>query len=373
MYNNQQSGTYRRVGNPLPDSAVKSEDGLLGRAGPLKSDKTAMLKSNTPWKVVAFFFMGLSFLLAMRLSYTLGQESGYIKTSVPGVPGVPHVPGAPGSNVAADPPIPLTPATIPNPLDELRQFAIKPAQVDVEQIKSLPAARRIIVSKKLRIMYCPIPKAANSNWKLLIRKYEGFEDYADLSIANDRAASGFTFLEDLSAAEISGMLNDPDVLKFTFARDPYARTLSCYLNKFGNKDKSGEEYRIYMAQLYGWAWVKQHDIENEERPSFQQFVDQISTQDFAEMNEHWAPQTYLCGVGLFPYDFVGKLEDIATHAPKVIKWMANGRESHFPTQEEIKFSSMGANEQMNQFYNEEIKKKVYQTFSEDFSRLQYAA
>mmetsp|Transcript_18579 Transcript_18579/g.74658 ORF Transcript_18579/g.74658 Transcript_18579/m.74658 type:complete len:154 (-) Transcript_18579:2632-3093(-) len=106
--------------------------------------KTAMLKSNTPWKVVAFFFMGLSFLLAMRLSYTLGQESGYIKTSVPGVPGVPHVPGAPGSNVAADPPIPLTPATIPNPLDELRQFAIKPAQVDVEQIKSLPAARRII-------------------------------------------------------------------------------------------------------------------------------------------------------------------------------------------------------------------------------------
>lgn len=91
------------------------------------------------------------------------------------------------------------------------------------------------------------------------------------------------------------------------------------------------------------------------------------------MNEHWAPQTYLCGVGLFPYDFVGKLEDIATHAPKVIKWMANGRESHFPTQEEIKFSSMGANEQMNQFYNEEIKKKVYQTFSEDFSRLQYAA
>lgn len=121
------------------------------------------------------------------------------------------------------------------------------------------------VSEKAKVMYCPVPKAANSNWKYLIRKYEGFEDYTDLAKAHDRSQSGLKYLQDFNADSLTALLNDPTILKFTFVRDPFSRTLSCYLNKFNSKEKDGEEYKVYMAQLYGWVWVKEHDLVSEPR------------------------------------------------------------------------------------------------------------
>lgn len=114
-------------------------------------------------------------------------------------------------------------------------------------------------------MYCPVPKAANSNWKYLIRKYEGFEDYSDLSKAHDKSRSGLKYLQDFTADRLTELLKDPTILKFTFVRDPFSRTLSCYLNKFSSKEKNGEEYKVYMAQLYGWTWVKNRNLAAEPR------------------------------------------------------------------------------------------------------------
>jgi len=255
--------------------------------------------------------------------------------------------------------------------EELRRMAIEPTSWDAKALLRHPLAQRIIVSEKARIMYCPIPKAANSNWKLLIRKYEGFEDYADLAKAHDKKNNGLKYLSDFSADEVTKLLSDPNMIKFTFARDPLSRTLSCYLNKIENKEKNGDEYKTYMAQLFGWEFVNQHDIVNEPKPSFDQFVSQISTQKYDEMNEHWAPQSYLCGIGLFPYDFVGKLEEVDVYAPKIIDWMADGKESHFPTQDEIKFSSLGTSNLLDQYYNGGLKDKVRQTFSDDYRVLKY--
>lgn len=90
------------------------------------------------------------------------------------------------------------------------------------------------------------------------------------------------------------------------------------------------------------------------------------------MNEHWAPQSWLCGIGEFPYDFVGKLEEVGDYAPKIIGWMAGGSEAHFPSQDEIKFASVGTNERVNEYYDESVRERVRGTFQNDFDLLKYA-
>mmetsp|Transcript_15857 Transcript_15857/g.64802 ORF Transcript_15857/g.64802 Transcript_15857/m.64802 type:complete len:354 (+) Transcript_15857:603-1664(+) len=258
-----------------------------------------------------------------------------------------------------------------SPLAKLREFKVEPDSLDVDAILAHPCANRVIVSEKAKVMYCPIPKAANSNWKLMIRKHEGFEDFEDLALAHDKNRNGLKYANHYSKDDLKRLLEDKSILKFTFARDPLSRTLSCYLNKFVNKEKDSDEYKEFMAQLYDWNYIEMHDIVTEERPSFEEFVNQIQNKPNEEMNEHWAPQSFLCGIGLFPYDFVGKLEDVETYAPPIIEWISSGKENHFPTQDEIRFPSGGTKDSIEQYYTDDIKNKVKSTFKDDFAMLGY--
>lgn len=167
-------------------------------------------------------------------------------------------------------------------------------------------AERLIVSRDSHVIYCPIPAALSSNWKLLLRKFEGKPDYTDLKLAHDRNLSGFKyvrtpplsllffslvvfpsctpksgqvdlngyghlltrFLNEFKAAEVDALLQDPSLVKFTFVRHPFHRTLSNYINKFSSKDTNSDEYKVFMAHLYGWKYTQQHDVTKERRVSF---------------------------------------------------------------------------------------------------------
>jgi Sulfotransferase family len=238
-----------------------------------------------------------------------------------------------------------------------------------QQILARPFATRVIVSEKSRLIYCPIPKAASSNWKYLIRKFEGLDDYLDLSKAHSPELSGLRYLTDYSPAEVERILNDPSYFKFTFVRDPYSRTLSCYLNKFQNHGEEyvRTEYRSFLAQLFDWRYAREVAIESEPRPSFSAFVDEIAKQTPFEMNAHWAPQTLLCGLGEMPYDFVGKMEHLQADVEHVFNKIGRPGE-HFPTQAEIGFPPSGATDAMfNDLYTVETMMKIRVIFDIDFN------
>lgn len=237
-------------------------------------------------------------------------------------------------------------------------------------ILSRAFARRIIVSERARLMYCPIPKAACSNWKYLIRKFEGFDDFYDLSKAHDPLLSGLRYLSDYSAAEVERLLADPRYFKYAFVRDPYSRILSCYMDKFRNKDEKyrESEYRAFLAALYGWRTIRFLDTDREPPPSFTAFVDEVSKQSPGSMNDHWMPQTLLCGFGEMPYDFVGRLESLETDAKYVFHRIGRPDE-HFPSQLEIGFPPSGANHKhvSDALYTLETMFKVRVIYDIDFN------
>ncbi|GAB0495712.1 hypothetical protein MMPV_007017 [Pyropia vietnamensis] len=76
--------------------------------------------------------------------------------------------------------------------------------------------------------------AANSNWKYLLRRLEGYGDYANLSKLHNPALSGLRYLSDYSAGEAATLLADPTYTKFVFVRDLYTRLLSAYMDKIAS-------------------------------------------------------------------------------------------------------------------------------------------
>jgi len=252
-------------------------------------------------------------------------------------------------------------------------------------------AARIIVSEKLKLVYCPIPKAASSTWKYLIRQQEGIEDYWNLTAANSPTTSGLKYLVDYPSEELERILTSPEYFKFTFVRNPYTRMLSCYLDKFQNKKKESSEYKKFMGHLLGWwdenvfenysltseekNFMKKHKFQNKilkgPRPSFSQFVRTATRQKRDRMNEHWAPQWYICGMDIIPYDFVGKLEHLEEHAQVILSWIGNSSSVHLPASEEIGFPSTQSRVLEDAFFDINLMFLIRKAFAPDFKIFGY--
>lgn len=230
-------------------------------------------------------------------------------------------------------------------------------------------ANRIIVSERSKLIYCPIPKAASSNWKYLLRKFEGLSDYDDLSKAHDPSLSGLRYLSDYSPDEVESLLRDQTYLKFTFVRDPYTRALSCYMDKFQNREEKyvEQEYQPFLAQLLDWRIARSIDATRTPRLSFPAFVDELAKQNPMEMNEHWMPQALLCGFGEMPYDFVGSMRTLQADSEFVLR-SRNMSLERFPTQSDIGFKASGASDPENHgLYTLETMMKVRLIYDVDFN------
>lgn len=243
----------------------------------------------------------------------------------------------------------------------------------VQNILSQPFAADVIVSEVNKLIYCPIPKAASSNWKYLIRKLEGFPDYADLLTAHNRNKSSLRYLTDYSPHEVKRLLTDKQYFKFAFVRNPYLRLLSCYMDKFRNLDRNytTTEYIPFLADAFSWRYARSVDPQTDPRPSFRAFINAIYTADPGCMNHHWRPQTLLCGFGFIEYDFIGRMENLSADAHHVLAAIGHPQE-RFPTHHEINFPPSGASLELAQrLYSAEMMFKVRTLYAEDFHYLHY--
>eukprot|EP00871_Galdieria_phlegrea_P001272 jgi/Galph1/2145/GphlegSOOS_G771.1 len=251
-------------------------------------------------------------------------------------------------------------------------------------------ASRIIVSEKLKLVYCPIPKAASSTWKYFIRQQEGIPNYWNLSSANSPVTSGLKYLIDYSSEEIERILASPEYLKVTFVRNPYSRLLSCYLDKFQYKTKDSEEYRKFMGHLFGWwdmnifenislsseerSLLKKQKLQKKilkgPRPSFSQFIRTVIGQKLAKMNEHWAPQWYICGLDLIPFDVVGRFEQVEQDAKIVFAWIGNFS-TRLPSPQEIGFPATEGKVVEDSYFNMNLMFLIRKAFAPDFKIFGY--
>lgn len=156
---------------------------------------------------------------------------------------------------------------------------------------------RTLVSRRARYVYLRIPKAANST--VVRALLDHFPEPGFPAADPERAKTGMPHLGDTGLGDLAPLKR---FFVFTVVRNPYARTLSAYLDKFRQGDKHLDRLGERVAGF------------NADRLTFRGFCRYLAAGGEAE-NAHWMRQTRLTGLA-DRIDFVGRVEtleaDLAT-------------------------------------------------------------
>lgn len=158
---------------------------------------------------------------------------------------------------------------------------------------------RSMVSRRGRYVYVRVPKAANSTvFRALLDAHpEPGVTLEDLA----RAKTAVPHYGDLGWAELAELGR---FFTFTVVRDPYARALSAYLDKFKDGDKHLDRFGLRVAGF------------DQGRVSFRGFCRYLAAGGEAE-NAHWMRQTRLTGLA-DRLDFVGRVETLEADLGRIL-------------------------------------------------------
>lgn len=180
--------------------------------------------------------------------------------------------------------------------------------------------QNIVVDQARRLLFCPIPKVACSNWKITLRRGSGIADYANNDIVHDRQKNGLKYLSDFGRARRALYLHYPRYMRAVFVRNPWTRALSAYRSKIENAAQKIEfgtgnpKTRFIEEAVTGAkAYCRDRNLcedPNDDNVSFLEFLRYLASLDPHEMNEHWQPQYLVAGLDKVKYQFIGCFENL---------------------------------------------------------------
>ena len=202
------------------------------------------------------------------------------------------------------------------------------------------ADRRGCVDTELRCFYNRLPKAANSTVLVNLAQLK----YGELMHA-DRAKRGFRRPSSLTGEEVSQF---KDFYKFTFARNPYSRVLSAYLDK-----------------------VQRPGRVRGNTPEFPEFLHALE-RDQLYSNGHWAPQASLLLIPAAEFDFIGRVESLATDLPAVMSAIGGQGMTVETGTLAFRDHATNATDKLMQFYTTECEQLVRTLYAIDFELFDYS-
>lgn len=169
--------------------------------------------------------------------------------------------------------------------------------------------RAILISLKNRFVFARIPKVANSSIKNLIYRMESFHPQQKIreNLTHDihygpvirPSMLGF------NSRLLNRALFSKAFFRFTFVRNPYARALSNYLDRYMDKHSTVRHQINASATRLGLI------PNGEEILPFPIYLTALSKMEPTGMDIHLTPQVREAMTDLIPYDFVGSFENLA--------------------------------------------------------------
>jgi hypothetical protein len=208
---------------------------------------------------------------------------------------------------------------------------------------------RSMVSRQAGYLYLRVPKAANSTVvaALLEGRPEAGIDPANLADAKGRV----THLGDLGWRDLPALRR---FFVFTVVRDPYARTLSAYLDKFA---AGGRQLDRFGARIAGF---------DAGQVSFRGFCRYLAAGGEAE-NAHWVRQTRITGLA-DRLDFVGRVESLGPDLARILERIGGDPAT---TPGRAGPSATGARDRLGEYYDAETRRIVAQVYRADFQAFGY--
>jgi hypothetical protein len=152
-------------------------------------------------------------------------------------------------------------------------------------------------SRKQRYVYVETPKVACTTVKRILQlaEVDGAIEFKKPGDVHNRELSPLLRPSD-DIDEFSRAMTSSEYFRFGFVRNPFTRSLSCYLDKMV---KTPFE-RQRLAPALG--------LDPASAPKFVDFLRAVAAQSEDQRDMHWASQTYLLRPNRINYSFLGRFE-----------------------------------------------------------------
>ncbi|XP_013391313.1 carbohydrate sulfotransferase 11 [Lingula anatina] len=226
----------------------------------------------------------------------------------------------------------------------------------------------LLVEARSKLLYCKVPKIANTNWKRLLLGLAGVLKYSDFvrvkakTIHYDLIPKHVKLLKQYTLIEREHVLKN--YTKVMFIRNPLERLLSVYRNKIESKPYEHPEIlslvgNFVMSQYHGKkpgfpVHIKrakdsvqgrmpsgenfEADLDNipklfpDVKITFEEFLRFILDNPF-RFNAHWAPFYVICTPCTIDYDFIGDFGTLVEDAENILKVLNADPELKYPSPE----------------------------------------
>lgn len=218
-----------------------------------------------------------------------------------------------------------------------------------------------------RLIYVCVPKSASTSVKALLATLNGRRSVATRKLHN-RRHTGLQPPARIGISSFYRLATAPDTLRFTFVRNPYARLVSAWADKFQNKPLvPGDAFiESYLA------WRDEADpslpIGAEATLSFADFVHFAAATAERRVDAHWQLQDDLISMPGIALDFVGRAERFHVDVERVLDHVGAA-----PTRPAVlRHFNVSKHEPWTNYYTRELADRVYRAYERDFDRLGYA-
>ncbi|CAI6000725.1 unnamed protein product [Closterium sp. NIES-65] len=184
--------------------------------------------------------------------------------------------------------------------------------------------QQFLVDEQLKTVYCFVPKAGCTGWKVWFRQQQNRPNATDAWIAHDPKHSGLKLLAfDMQEREVIRFLTRPDYFKFTFVRNPYTRLPSAYLNKHvGGGPPHDREYWnarfFHNIAPYRQLLDRNNGSDLFDFPDFVELTWHMEKNKRCIMDPHIMPEADVCELHRIKYDYVGRFENYEHDVAEVL-------------------------------------------------------
>lgn len=226
----------------------------------------------------------------------------------------------------------------------------------------------IDVLPEQRIIYVCVPKNASSRIKMTLSSLLGRNLTLEWQ-AHKRKLSGLKSPKRVGLTVFHRLATAPDVLRFAFVRNPYARLVSCWLNKFCEVPLilTKPSVNSYLA------WRQKNDLSLPEGHtstlSFGEFINFVTMTAHDRVDAHWYLQSGLLDMPGIDLNLIGKVESFDQDFMRVLDHV---QANNALRADAIKPINVSNHVDWRDFYTNGLANRVYKAYELDFDRFQYS-
>ena len=232
---------------------------------------------------------------------------------------------------------------------------------------------RMVLFKPLNIAYVNNRKAACTTIKHILRRE--LNKYVTAENNNKTICESIALhnQDDIN----NFLLKNPKVKIFTFARNPYYRSLSLYRDKLNRYIKYYRPYIYTMSKLNQLmsgpsAWgnhLSKIDYAMRYIP-FSAFIDGLEKHG-VEFDGHFQKQSTLVGIGNIRYDYIGKIESFSDDMKSLLSKVGFTDADVINKLCDIKRNESPPSRLSRDCLDSSVKEKIYDIYRDDFINFNY--